>query len=41
MAKTAPKKKSPKKASNIFHDMMKASVVGNPKPKQNKKKGKW
>jgi hypothetical protein len=34
------KKKSPKKASSIFHGIVKASVSGNPKPKgkQNKKK---
>lgn len=37
MAK-AVKKKTPKKASNIFHDVMKASVSGNPKPKSDKKK---
>jgi hypothetical protein len=38
MAKT-PKKKSPKEASGIFHSIIKASVKGNPKPK-NKKNGK-
>jgi hypothetical protein len=31
------KKKSPKEASKIFHDIMKASVKGNPKPKNKKK----
>lgn len=35
MAKT--KKKSAKEASNIFHDIMKASVKGNPKPTPKKK----
>jgi len=35
------KKKSAKQASNIFHNIMKASVKGNPKPenKGNKKAG--
>jgi hypothetical protein len=28
-------KKSPKEASNLFHNIMKASVSGNPKPKNN------
>ena len=37
MAKAA-KKKSPKKASDIFHNIIKASVSGNPKPKNAKKK---
>jgi hypothetical protein len=32
------KKKSAKKSSQIFHDIMKASVSGNPKPKTKKKK---
>ncbi len=32
------KNKSPKKASNIFHSVMSASVSGNPKRRQNKKK---
>lgn len=31
------KKKSAKKASNTFHNIMKASVKGNPKPKENNK----
>jgi hypothetical protein len=38
----APKKKSPKKASQLFEGIIKASVSGNPKPKektQPKKKG--
>ena len=34
------KKKSPKKAANIFESIIKASVKGNPKPKQKKKKEK-
>ncbi len=34
MAKT--KKKSAKEASNTFHNIMKASVAGNPKPKAKK-----
>ena len=38
MAKPA-KKKSAKKASNIFHNIMAASVSGNPKPKKEKKDG--
>jgi hypothetical protein len=38
MAKAAPKKKTPKKASSIFHSVMAASVSGNPKPKKDKKK---
>jgi hypothetical protein len=38
MAKT--KKKSAKKASEIFHSIMKASVSGNPKPKKARKSGK-
>ena len=33
MAKAANKEKSPKKASNIFHNIMAASVSCNPKPK--------
>jgi len=33
MAK-AVKKKSAKEASNIFHNIMAASVKGNPKPKK-------
>lgn len=40
MAK-AVKKKSAKEASNIFHNIMAASVAGNPKPtKAAKKKAK-
>lgn len=44
MAKAQKKKedkKSPKKASQTFHDIMKASVANNPKPKKEglKKKG--
>jgi hypothetical protein len=31
------KKKPAKKASEIFHNIMKASVKGNPKPKKSKK----
>lgn len=34
----AANKKSPKKASNIFHSIMTASVKGSPKPKKSKKK---
>ena len=34
MAKSI-KKKPAKEASNIFHNIMKASVTGNPKPKKN------
>jgi hypothetical protein len=34
------KKKSAKQASNIFHNIMKASVVNNPKPKEKKAKKK-
>ena len=30
-------KKSPKEASDIFHNIMKASVSGNPAPKPKKK----
>lgn len=30
-------KKSPKEASELFHNIMKASVSGNPKPKPKKK----
>lgn len=30
-------KKSPKEASALFHNIMKASVSGNPKPKEKKK----
>lgn len=38
--KTKPNgNKSPKQASNLFHNIMKASVSGNPKPK-NKDAGK-
>jgi len=37
MAK-AVKKKSAKEASNIFHNIMAASVKGNPKPKKKKTK---
>jgi hypothetical protein len=33
MAKAA-KKKAAKKASDIFHNIMQASVKGNPKPKK-------
>jgi hypothetical protein len=36
MAKTS--KKSPKKASSLFHSIMAASVSGNPKPKKKAKK---
>lgn len=32
------KKKSAKKASDVFHGIMKASVLGNPKPKKAKTK---
>jgi hypothetical protein len=35
MAKAA-KKKSAKEASNIFHNIMQASVKGNPKPAKKK-----
>ena len=38
MAKAAPKKKSAKEASALFHNIMAASVKGNPKPKQAAKK---
>ena len=38
MAKSA--KKSPKESSNIFHNIMAASVKGNPKPKTKSKKKK-
>lgn len=31
-------KKSAKEASKTFHDIMKASVAGNPKPKPKQKK---
>ena len=34
------KKKKPKEAAQIFQDIIKASVKGNPKPKQKKKKDK-
>ncbi len=34
------KKKSAKEASNIFHDIMQASVKGNPKPEPKKKAAK-
>jgi len=37
MAKVA-KKKTPKKASSIFHNIMKASVSNNPKPKSKQDK---
>lgn len=37
MAK-AVKKKSANESSNIFHNIMAASVKGNPKPKKKKKK---
>jgi hypothetical protein len=36
MAKAA-KKKSPKKASELFHQIMKASVKNNPTPTKKKK----
>jgi hypothetical protein len=36
MAKAS--KKSAKESSNIFHNIMAASVKGNSKPKKNKKK---
>lgn len=39
MAK-AVKKKSAKEASNIFHNIMVASVLGNPKPKKKAAKKK-
>jgi hypothetical protein len=39
MAKAA-KKKSAKEASNIFHNIMQASVKGNPKPAPKKKAAK-
>ena len=39
MAK-AVKKKSAKEASNLFHNIMAASVKGNPKPKKATKNGK-
>lgn len=32
----AAKKKSAKEASNLFHNIMAASVKGNPKPKEKK-----
>jgi hypothetical protein len=32
--------KSPKEASNLFHNIMKASVKGNPKPTPKKKAAK-
>ena len=35
---TKPKKKSAKESSDIFHNIMKAFVSGNPKPKKVKKK---
>jgi len=38
MAKS--KKKSAKEASSLFHNIMAASVKGNPKPKKNDKKKK-
>ena len=41
MAKAVKKEKnlkSPKEASFIFHNIIKASVSGNPKPKKGKKK---
>jgi hypothetical protein len=31
---TKGKKQSPKEASKTFHDIMKASVKGNPRPKK-------
>ena len=34
------KKKKPKEAAQLFQDIIKASVKGNPKPKQKKKKDK-
>ena len=34
------KKKSAKDASNVFHNIMAASVKGNPKPKPKEKKKK-
>jgi hypothetical protein len=33
----ADKKKTPKEASKLFFDILKASVSGNPKPKPKKK----
>jgi len=39
MAK-AVKKKTPKEASELFHNIMKASVSGNPKPVVKKKAAK-
>lgn len=39
MAK-ATKKKSPKEASELFHNIMKASVSGNPTPKKKAAKKK-
>ena len=33
----AKEKKTPKEASNLFHNMMGASVKGNPKPAPKKK----
>lgn len=36
----AKKKNNPKEASQIFQDIIKASVKGNPKPKRKKKKSK-
>jgi hypothetical protein len=39
MAKSL-KKKSPKEASELFHNIMKASVSGNPKPKKKASKKK-
>lgn len=35
---TKPKKKSAKQSSDIFHNIMAASVSGNPKPKKKTKK---
>jgi hypothetical protein len=34
------KKKKPKEAAQLFENIMKASVKGNPKPKPKKKKDK-
>jgi len=34
------KKKTPEQASNVFHNIMAASVKGNPKPKEKVKETK-
>jgi hypothetical protein len=35
---TSLSKKSPQESSSLFHNIMKASVKGNPKPKHKQKK---